>query len=190
MRGGMRHVVATYDTCRYPTPQGLYDALGDDVLAAADQAAGSVVMLTGGSWRALSRTLRARGVTVSNTRDLKCDAATVANRLMWMRVRSGGRVTERLADAYRRLSGGDMHELDGRAWKMRTKALRRMKHRLHFEDALAYAIHGHYSHLLHLNRDADADALVPAMLHLGAVVGGLQAVLRRQRALGAKTDVH
>ena len=186
-----RHVVVAYDTWAYPTPQDLYDAVRSacpTACAAVDASARwrCEILLRGmrGCGAELER--RVAGVCVLCSRALPPGARVAAvERLIRLRVCSGGgeNVDTRLLDAFKRLSGGEMHTYDLRDWRMRRGALKRMQKRVQLEDALIETLHGQYSYLLFKNMDGAADALAPALQRKTALAGGMHDVLDRQRVM-------
>ena len=189
-----------YDQALYPTVDGLYKELARHatvgmrlpLLAAASD--GCVELLAvgrcgycGKEWR---RLLETRGVRLHGGHPLPRWDTDCVQRLVQRRVRDGQALPESLLDAYRLLSGGDMHCEDHRRWAMGRVPMQRLRRRLQRVDMCVEVLHARYSRLLHLQADDAAAAILPALSGCMAVAGALSVVLRRQEGLGKAVAPH
>lgn len=138
-------------------------------------------------WERLLRQ-RVCGVHVQCCMSLQRRGCDCIRRLIYTRARGSGSDMARFMDAYRVLSGGLMHPLDDRDWKMSRPATRRMKRQL---AAVDEAMNRHYveycerlrlldDQRVNVEEDPCALQLLEASLECGRNVGGLYDVLKRQ----------
>ena len=95
---------------------------------------------------------------------------------------------ERFMDAYRSLSGGVMHHMDTRQWKMSRRALKTLRERLDVEDGAMMTHHDAYlKRLWRLGDVPDTDALtlLDAVGEHARNAGAFFAVLQKQRRIAS-----
>ena len=126
------------------------------------------------------------GLSVQSCDTLSRNAIGSIERMIYTRAHRTGSPWVRFMDAYRLLSGGFMHQMDGRDWAMSRRALKKLRERLTAEDAALDSYNGVYN-------NADTETCVERAMLVETIsqharsAGAFYTVLQKQQSLTHRT---